>query len=478
MAKWALTIWSVFTGLAVWAQEPSQQPGNLNFYNLKPYGFNLSFTPSGAQGYLVVRSSSPIGFTPQDGVTYQKGQGVGTDIKVFAVGPGSSAAIKEVLGGATYHFAIFAYNGSGSGINYKNTQPLTGTVTTPEGGPGNYYAGIQGNSPNLLTDLKNRLNSGRVFQSYTPGYINNLMNNFYLRDTVNGKLVSVCQYTGKVYLKDPPYGWWGNSSNPGEFTREHALPKSWMPSGGDTENQDGADYHNLFPVDQDKANSKRSNYPYGIVQNVSYQYLEGKLGTNSQGTTVYEPRNDIKGDVARAQFYMMVCYNGNSGTWGYQYMPAYAPQQREDVLRTWHLQDPPDAFEKTRHEYIYSVQFNRNPFIDYPELVDCINFKTMTLFGGCALPLDIDEPAPAVPVSIYPNPVEAFTHLNVQVDEQASVTDVALMDMQGKIRYNGHIPVSASAVEVPTDGLAAGMYVLRVVLADGTTSSHKIIVNH
>lgn len=478
MKKWIASIFGGCVALAALAQQPASQPTNLTYSNVKPYSFNLIFTPSSAQGYLVVRSLTPVTFTPQDGVTYQKGQGVGNATKVFYVGASSSTAIKEIFGGLTYHFAIFAYNGSGSGIDYKNTDPLTGNITVPVGGPGTYYNGIQGNSPTVLAALKTRLNSGRVFQSYTPGYINNLMNNFYLRDTVGGKVVSECQYTGLSYQKTPPYSWWGNSGNPGEFTREHALPKSWMPTGGNTDNQDGADYHNLFPVDQEKANAKRSNYPYGIVQNVTYQFMEGKLGTNSQGIVVYEPRNDIKGDVARAQFYMMTCYNGNNGTWGYQSMPTYAPQQSQDVLRTWHIQDPPDAFEKTRHEYIYSVQLNRNPFIDFPEMVDCINFNNMTLYSGCTISMGVDAYTAATSVSVYPNPADAYTNLHVQVDESVGITDVILLDLQGKIHYRERVSVYASAVELPTGGLSAGMYVLQVVLTDASVSSHKIIINH
>lgn len=476
-----LTIVGVWMGWATaLAQQPAAQPTNLSFYNQKPYGFSLSFTPASASGYLVLRSLSPITFTPQDGVTYQKGQGVAPGVKVFSVAASSALSIKEVLAGQTYYFAVFAYNGSGNSIDYRNTNPLTGNNTSPLGGPGNYYSSVSGSSPSFLADLKNRLNTGRVFQSYTPGYINNLMNNFYIRDTVGGKQVSVCQYTGDVNISDPPYSWWGNSSNPGVFTREHSLPKSWMPTGGNTDNQDGADYHNLFPVNQEKANAKRSNYPYGIVQNVTFQYLGGKYGTNSQGTIVYEPRDNFKGDCARAQFYMMACYNGNNGTWGYQTMPTYAPQQSQDLLKAWNQQDPPDAFERTRNEYIYSVQYNRNPFIDFPGLADCINFNTMTMMSGCTVNLGVEEFA-ALPssVEVFPNPVDAYGTLNVRTDEANPVASLRMTDLNGRIVYMHNEPsYGSNTVTMPTGGWAAGIYFLQVTLSDGAFSSHKIIINH
>lgn len=480
MRRLIFTASLALVAISVKAQEPGAQPTNLSFFNIKPYGFSLSFTPEQCDGFLILRSTSPISFTPQDGVEYQKGQGVAPGVKVFASSASSSASIKEVLEGTTYHFAIFSFNNSGSNIDYKNTNPLTGTINVPLSNPGNYYNSISGGSPTVLADLKTRLNTSRVFQSYTPGYINNLMNNFYLRDTVGGMLVSVCQYTGEVYIKNPPYTWWGTQGNPGQFSREHCLPRSWMPTGGNTSNQDGADYHNLIPVNQEKANARRSNHPYGIVQNITYQYLEGKLGTNSQGNTVYEPINSIKGDVARAQFYTMICYNGNGGTpWGYQNgLGAYAPQQSQELLKIWHMQDPPDEFERTRNEYIYSIQNNRNPFIDYPELADCINFNTMALYAGCNITLDIDEnKVNKDQVLIFPNPVSVGENITIQTTETVSVNRIEMMDVNGRLVYSsgGNNNVSLT---VPTSNFVGGLYFIRVLLSNGNITSYKVVINH
>ncbi len=42
------------------------------------------------------------------------------------------------------------------------------------------------------------------------------------------------------------------------------------------------------------------------------------------------------------------------------------------TLLSWHESDPVDDFELNRNDVIYSYQFNRNPFIDYPHFVEMI----------------------------------------------------------------------------------------------------------
>jgi endonuclease I len=74
-----------------------------------------------------------------------------------------------------------------------------------------------------------------------------------------------------------------------------------------------SDYHNLFPVNQNKVNLYRLNYPLGIVDSVTYQYLACKKGLDSLGHVVFEPKDDIKGDVARAMLYQILCYDGVDG---------------------------------------------------------------------------------------------------------------------------------------------------------------------
>jgi len=143
------------------------------------------------------------------------------------------------------------------------------------------------------------------------------------------------------------------------------------------------DLHNLFPAHQLNANARRSNNPFNEVISPSYTSPTGfgMLGLDSSGVTSYEPRPQQKGDLARALFYMAVAYNGiSSKSW------AIPNQQSLNLLKQWHQMDPPDAFEIARNEFIAVTQKNRNPFIDFPEWADRINFRTMGYIPGDSIP--------------------------------------------------------------------------------------------
>lgn len=455
---WTFLLYIISMGL--YAQEPDNQPTNLQFQNVKPYTFDLSFSPSDAEKYLVIRSRTPLVFTPQDGQSYQIGQGVGNG-KVFSVMGNTFMNIKEVAAGTPYYFTIFAYNGSGSNTAYKKTNPLSGSVISAGKQPGSYYAGLDLASPSFLADLKFRLNTGRVFQTYA-NYDDLVIFNVLERDTINGQKVINCQYSGETKVYTPPF-----SFVPLDYSREHALCRSWMPTGGSTSSQEGADYHNLILTQQSKVNARRSNNPYGEVANISYQYLEGKLGTDASGNTVYEPRQGIKGDAARNIFYQIVCYNGLGGqNWGFDYLPSQAQDQNLEVLLTWHIQDPVSPEEVAMNEYVYSVQNNRNPFIDYPDWVDCIDFKNVTIKSGCVFSFSNEEKtANELAARVYPNPLRRGESLNIQT-AVAGELSWELLNMQGQQVLTG----SGNTIN-NTYTQAPGFYVL--VLRSGQYVSYK-----
>lgn len=143
---------------------------------------------------------------------------------------------------------------------------------------------------------------------------------------------------------------------PSVLNTEHAWPQSKFSKKFPDAQQKG-DLHILYPV-HSNVNSIRSNHPYGVVaEATSTPCPEASLGRSAEKETVFEPDHHDKGDVARALFYFSVRYK----------MPIDKNQER--YLRSWHAADPVDQDEVARNEKVFSLQKDRNPFIDMPELV-------------------------------------------------------------------------------------------------------------
>ena len=166
----------------------------------------------------------------------------------------------------------------------------------------------------------------------------------------------------------------------GTYNREHSMPKSWF--GGSDSNQPGTDPNHLFNTDG-KVNGVRSNYAYGEVTSVKTNCYTmtsgcvgfGKLGTNSNGKTVFEPDDAYKGDFARAQMYMATAYynwdltqesNGATDCFTYSGGVSTMKDYYKNLLTKWSENDPVSQKEINRNNSVYSQQGNRNPFIDHP----------------------------------------------------------------------------------------------------------------
>ena len=168
----------------------------------------------------------------------------------------------------------------------------------------------------------------------------------------------------------------GSYSKEGDvYNREHSVPQSWGAPK--------ADIVHVIPTDG-YVNNRRNNFPFGEVGNVTYQSANGysKVGackTAGYSGTVFEPNDEVKGDIARIYFYMATCYETTIASWsgggvitGTKYQP-YA-QWTYDMMVRWSQLDPVDSVEIVRNNAIArtDVQGNRNPFVDYPGLEDYI----------------------------------------------------------------------------------------------------------
>lgn len=168
----------------------------------------------------------------------------------------------------------------------------------------------------------------------------------------------------------------GNYSSEGDcYNREHSVPKSWFNNASPMY----SDAWHIYPTDG-KINSYRSNNPFGEVGSGASSSKNGfskwgKCVTPGYSGTVFEPNDEYKGDFARTYFYFATRYQNRINNWGGIFVSSYPHivQWQLDMLLRWNEMDPVSQKEIDRNEAVYaSKQGNRNPFIDYPELVDLI----------------------------------------------------------------------------------------------------------
>ena len=168
---------------------------------------------------------------------------------------------------------------------------------------------------------------------------------------------------------------------------EHSVPKSWWGDAYDETatpltrfKYDGSyDLHHLTPSDA-AANTAKSNYPLGEVDSPLFDNGVTKVGTgqaNGRATNLFEPADEYKGDFARMYLYFVTCYQDYS--WKSSALSMFAQNSYptlnaygQSLLLKWHRQDPVSQKEIDRNNAVYSFQGNRNPFIDYPNMVEYI----------------------------------------------------------------------------------------------------------
>jgi len=231
----------------------------------------------------------------------------------------------------------------------------------------NYYIDINPDSPTLRQDLSRLLSTTHEVISYPA-----IWNAFILTDMRAGCINDI--YSVKCWAPqiDQCSGSVGREHIC--YNREHSFPRSWW--GGSTQIGAYTDLMHVFPADGYN-NIKRSNNPIDFVDEPLHYRMSngGKIGPcrNFKPLRCFEPTDSVKGDFARAYFYMSVRYWNEFkccdmlGTNGARIKPML-----EKVLREWNRIDPVSAFERQRNDAAFSVQKNRNPFIDHPIFVDRI----------------------------------------------------------------------------------------------------------
>ena len=440
------------------ATQPSS-PASVSFSDIKTYKYKTTFagtTPLSDESYLVLfKSGSPPTGVPIDGIEYSAGESIG-NAKIAYVGKNLDYLSKETYANSTYHIAIFAYSGFGTYTNY-NAVPRAGTITTPiTMQTASHYSTLSSAATTFVTDLSILTNPHtlRFYGDFDDTYINQ----FAVRDTTNANKVVTCVYTGDEYIYSPPF-------NFSYISREHSYPQSWMATYGDQTKPEYSDYHNLYPVNQNNANAVRSNKPLGEVVTVTSTFKDGTLGLDARGKTVYEPRNDHKGNAARAIFYMCAAYDGiggNSWTLPNPISAFVNYSQEQDILKKWHWQDPVDRKEIARNDYIESLQNNRNPFIDSMNYVCYIDFTNMTkelVTMPCLTnTISIKENSNLMKLMAYPNPADDQLNIVYQLKSEEKLSYIITNSLGQTILTNRFYGLNSDMKTIDITKLSVGVY--------------------
>lgn len=197
----------------------------------------------------------------------------------------------------------------------------------------------------LLTALRTIIHTG--FDGVSYGEVRYILDETD-RDPLNSNNLI------EVYTGDSVSGAW-DCNGTCVWNREHVWPQSAMPvSASNNVTNMASDLHNLKPADPSENSSRGNDY-----------FDNASLGD------AYEPRDEVKGDIARILLYMVVMYDQLTLVDGTPNLGNYE-MGLLSVLLQWNEQDPVDEFERNRNDVIFSYQGNYNPFIDYPEFAELI----------------------------------------------------------------------------------------------------------
>ena len=286
---------------------------------------------------------------------------------------------------------------------------MLGCLAVELGGQGNYssyYDNTQNRNEKELRDsLKSIISNGYRSFSYGAARDKMFMEHDNLRVNGGGAAVNTleCAYTGRIVAGYANRSEAQNSTN--NFNTEHTWPQSLFGSASPMQ----GDMHHLFAVDE-TSNTVRSNNPFGLVPNPTTTLPGG----SKYGGNVFEPRDVQKGPSAKAMCYFVLRYQ--------DYNNFFAPQ--ESILRKWALAYPSTPAQITRNTAIFNSQRNRNPFVDYPQLLE----RMGSLVGATSAPVAVaaGKAFPDRLITDIDNPVGVLRIVAANMGNQAITYSAAL----------------------------------------------------
>lgn len=288
---------------------------------------------------------------------------------------------------------------SSRAIATVSTWVLCVGVSLAQGPPAGYYDSVDASDPLTLRSTLHQVIDDHQRFPYTSSSTDtwDILEEAQEHPADPSRIIDI--YQNESHLKQGG----GNSL----YNREHSWPNSYGFPDDNSSNSPFTDCHVLFLCDPGY-NSSRGNKPFRncsssctektTVFNNGHGGGSGAHPGSSNWTSgqftqgSWETWIGSRGDIARAQLYLDVRYEGGAhGSTGHSEPDlilvddesliassntgsneAVAYMGMLEALIQWHHEDPVDDFERRRNDVVYSYQGNRNPFIDHPEWVDCL----------------------------------------------------------------------------------------------------------
>ena len=293
-------------------------------------------------------------------------------------------------------------------------------------------------------------------------------------DAVNDSLTGV--YSGHTIfldpMLDPTQAAFMDGSNNGINT-EHTYPQAFGASGGNAR----SDMHHLFPT-RTPVNAARGNFPFADIpdnETQSWFYLnqvQSNIPTQNMDDYsefkdgFFEPREDHKGNVARAMFYFYTIYNAQANAAD----PDFFEGQKV-TLCTWHLQDPVDETEWNRSQKIANYQDGKpNPFVldcTLPERSYCQEMMLNCLITSTNSPQDETD---FILAQNTPNPFRQNTKIQFTINRTAryrltvyNILGKEITTLVDKIYSPGNYEIMWRGLESATGG---GLFFYRLQMAN------------
>lgn len=336
--------------------------------------------------------------------------------------------------------------------------PTYGIVasTAPEG----YYDSLEGKSGAVLKQaIQDIISNPAVVRAHNYGDVNTILRTADQNPLNSNEIWMMYKEQPRSKLLIQTTG-----SGTGKWNREHIYPQSrggfsdatsdtpdginvWEATDATMLSHGHADAHHIRAEDGNE-NSSRNNKDYGLTD---YNGFAGNQGS-------------WKGDVSRAVFYMATRYNGLNVVDGNPADSTTGQLGDLATLLTWNTSDPSDDFEMNRNNYIYTWQFNRNPFIDHPNLANYIWGSNVGQPWFSTLSVDDNLNSKVI---IYPNPAKNFITVSGIKDKAT----IEIYTISGQKLLSDDIN---SEVTIPIN-FTTGIYIAKI-LSEGKTVVKKISV--